>query len=258
MEEGNFYLINEPDIPTFFQYRKTNKSIYGSVLDLAFATGDLFDWTTRWSICDTDIQETGSYHEMIRFEIMHNGTLVVPSPLSHRYNWKKADWKLFTSLLQTSTTMHTQLWTTLMATQHRHESLDQAAETLRDLILEAVTSSVPRLHVHARSKAWWTQEITDKRKKMRGAKRQHKAAPSEENHFYYKRTRNEYFRSIKQSKTDKWNTYVEEAKGSKVYDPLKQLKPRRTQKTPAIRHNGVEATTFRDKAELLRSVMFFA
>src|SRR5690606_40495744 len=108
-------------------------------------------------------------------------------------------------------------------------------------IHESVTSSVPRLHVHARSKAWWTQEITDKRKKMRGAKRQHKAAPSEENHFYYKRTRNEYFRSIKQSKTDKWNTYVEEAKGSKVYDPLKQLKPRRTQKTPAIRHNGVEA-----------------
>src|SRR5690606_41893771 len=105
---------------------------------------------------------------------------------------------------------HAQLWTTLMATQHRHESLDQAAETLRDLILEAVTSSVPRLRVHARSKAWWTPEITDKRKKMRGAKRQLKAAPSEENHFYYKRTWNEYFRSIKQSKTDMWNTYVED------------------------------------------------
>ena len=51
MDEGNFYLINEPDIPTFFQYQKTTNNIYESVLDLAFATGDLFDWTTGWSIC---------------------------------------------------------------------------------------------------------------------------------------------------------------------------------------------------------------
>src|SRR5690606_30016451 len=100
----------------------------------------------------------------------------------------KADWKLFTSTLQTSTKAHAQLWTTLMATQHRHESLDRAAETLRDLILEAVTLSVSRLRVHAQSKAWWTPEITAKRKKMKGAKRQLKEAPSEGNHFYYKCT----------------------------------------------------------------------
>src|SRR5690606_3476163 len=103
---------------------------------------------------------------------------------------------------------------------------------------------------------WWTQDITAKQKKMKGAKRQLKTAPSEDNHSYYKRTRNDYFRTIKQSKTDMWNTYVEEAKGSKVHDPLKQLKPRRTQQTPAIRHNGIEATTFKDKADLLRRVMF--
>src|SRR5690606_16755896 len=113
---------------------------------------------------------------------------------------------------------HAQLWTTLMATQHRHDNLDQAAETLRDLILEAVTLSVPRLRVHARPKAWWTPEITAKQKKMRGAKPQLKTAPSKENHSNYKRTRNEYFHTIKQSKTDMWNAYVEEAKGSKVYD----------------------------------------
>jgi hypothetical protein len=41
-----------------------------------------------------------------------------------------------------------------------------------------------------------------------------------------------------------------------VYDPLKQLKPRRIQQTPTIKHNGIEATTFGEKAELLRSVMF--
>jgi hypothetical protein len=72
----------------------------------------------------------------------------------------------------------------------------------------------------------------------------------------YKRTRNDYFRSIKQSKTDMWNTYVEEAKGSTVYDLLKQLKPCQIQQTPTIWHNEIETTTFRNKAELLEKVMF--
>src|SRR5690606_5829804 len=91
MEEGNFALINDPDTPTFFQYRKTTNTIYESVLDLAFATGDLFEWIINWSICEKDTEETGSYHEMIRFEVMHNGTPLVPSPTTQRYNWKKAD-----------------------------------------------------------------------------------------------------------------------------------------------------------------------
>ena len=181
---------------------------------------------------------------------------MVPNPLSHRYNWKLADWKLFTDTLQQMATIHRHLWESFMATSHQNSNLDVAAELLRDCILEAVKASVPKLRIHARSKAWWTPEITAKRRKMKGAKRQLKLEPSEDNHLYYKRTRNEYFRSIKQSKTNMWNTYVEDATGSKVYDPLKQLKPRRTQQTPTIKHNGIEATTFREKAELLRSVIF--
>ena len=38
--------------------------------------------------------------------------------------------------------------------------------------------------------------------------------------------------------------------------PTQATKPRRTQQTPTIRHNGIEATTFKDKADLLRRVMF--
>ena len=83
-----------------------------------------------------------------------------------------------------------------------------------------------------------------------------KSTPTEENHLQYKRKRNDYFRSIKQSKTNMWNTYMEELKGSKVYDGLKQLKPRRTQQTPTIKHEGITASTFAEKADLLRTVMF--
>ena len=86
MEEGNFYLINEPDTSTFFQYRKQTNTIYESVLDLAFATSNMFQTTTNWSICEKETEDTGSYHEMIRFEIMHDGTPTVTSPLTQRYN----------------------------------------------------------------------------------------------------------------------------------------------------------------------------
>jgi len=43
MNAGNFYLVNEPEAPTFFQYRQATSTLYESVLDLAFSTGDLFE-----------------------------------------------------------------------------------------------------------------------------------------------------------------------------------------------------------------------
>ncbi|RPA80381.1 DNase I-like protein [Ascobolus immersus RN42] len=91
MEEGNFYLVNEPDAPTYFQFRLAEDTLYESVLDLAFATGDLYDWISNWAICAGDTEATGSDHKMCRFEILHDGTATVPSPTAPRYNWKKAD-----------------------------------------------------------------------------------------------------------------------------------------------------------------------
>ncbi|RPA71125.1 hypothetical protein BJ508DRAFT_218406 [Ascobolus immersus RN42] len=210
MEEGNFYLVNEPDATTYFQFRPAEDKLYESVLDLAFATGDLYDWISNWAICAGDTEATGSDHEMCRFEILHDGTATVPSPTAPRYNWKKADWKVFHSTLQQSVANHKMAWTLLMATQHRHSSLDQAAELLRDLIVAAVKASVPRLRLHPRSKAWWTQELTNKRKAMKTSQRVMKLLPSEDSHARCKQRRNDYFRSIKKSKTDMWNQYVED------------------------------------------------
>src|SRR5690606_34563895 len=56
MEAGNFYLVNEPEAPTFFQYCQATSTFYESVLDLAFATGDLFEWISNWAVCDRDTE----------------------------------------------------------------------------------------------------------------------------------------------------------------------------------------------------------
>ncbi|RPA70842.1 hypothetical protein BJ508DRAFT_218859, partial [Ascobolus immersus RN42] len=121
-----------------------------------------------------------------------------------------------------------------MATQHRHSSLDQAVELLRDLIVAAVESSVPRLRLHPRSKAWWTQELTNKRKAMKTSQRIMKFLPSEDSHARYKQRRNDYFRSIKKSNTDMWNQYVEELDGPEVNKLMRRLRIRKTQQTPTI------------------------
>ena len=47
IEESNYYFTNEPDIPTFFQYRKNTNQLYESIIDLAFCSDDMFDKTTN-------------------------------------------------------------------------------------------------------------------------------------------------------------------------------------------------------------------
>ena len=91
---------------------------------------------------------------------------------------------------------------------------------------------------------------------MKAAKRQLKMDPTEESHSNFKRQRNSYFRAIKQSKTNMWNTYVEELTGPDIFKGLQELKPRKTQQTPIINHNGITTSTFIEKANLFRTVMF--
>src|SRR5690606_22232057 len=256
IEGGNFYLVNEPEAPTFFQYRQATSTLYESVLDLAFATGDLFEWISNWAVCDRDTEATGSDHHMLRFEILHDGTATVPSPTAPRYNWKAADWELFDRTLKAQANQHNRRWQLLLATQHRSTSLDSAAELLRDIMVSSVEASVPRVRIHARSKAWWTIELTAKRKAMKVSQRQLKQSPSPERFAEYKSRRNEYYRSIRKSKTEMWNKYVEDLEGSEIYKVLKRARTRHTQQTPTIIHNGYTATSFQDKAQLFRSAMF--
>ena len=80
-------LINEFDIPTCT--RSAN-----SVIDLAFATQNLYQLISDWYIDESNA--SGSDHEIIKFYIRTKKTELVDNPLcSDYFNFKKADWKLF-------------------------------------------------------------------------------------------------------------------------------------------------------------------
>jgi len=91
---------------------------------------------------------------------------------------------------------------------------------------------------------------------MKVSQRQLKQSLSPESFAEYKSRRNIYFHSIRKSKTEMWNKYVEDLEGSEIYKVLKRVHTSRTQQTPTIVYKGRTVTSFKDKAQLFRTAMF--
>ena len=69
-------------------------------------------------------------------------------------------------------------------------------------------------------------------------------------------TRNMYHRTIKDTKRQHWDTFLNEARGKEIFTALKYTKPRKTEPTPDITYDSETATTFQEKANLFRQSMF--
>jgi len=93
-------------------------------------------------VCDRDTEVTGFDHYMLRFEILHNGTVIVLSLTVLCYNCKAADWELFAKTLKKQATQYNRRWQPLLATQYWPISLHSAAELLKDIIVSSVKASV--------------------------------------------------------------------------------------------------------------------
>ena len=138
IERFNLGLVNEPDIPTHFP-RNGNKP---SVIDLAFASYSLLENILNWSVEESESElaeasSTGSDHTVIRFEIVPTTTTaaIVPDPRGQMFNWKGADWELFSKNLAELAATRQRDFRMLFAHAHVHSNLDEAAELLRDTIL---------------------------------------------------------------------------------------------------------------------------
>src|SRR5690606_36798242 len=258
MEELNLGLINEPDVPTHYP-RNGNTP---SVIDLAFATYPLLDLVSDWTVEERDSEEseaatTGSDHTVIRFEITSTQTESVPDPRSQRYKWKAANWDKFREKMLENVMEGNHEFHTLCNNFATNEDLDKAAQLLTKVIKGAVEVSVPELRLCSRSKVWWTDEIKMARKRLRHLERRWKAKrTSWKRRKKYKKARNAYFRLIRKSKKDAWDRFLAEAEGKEVFTAFNYTKPRRTQRTPSLQSGEKEVTTFEEKCELFREVMF--
>lgn len=249
MERERFQLVNEPDEPTY-NFRTGRGQ---SVIDLTFASKDISDNVINWAI-DLD-QATGSDHELIRYDVLSEITDSVPDPRSGRYNWKKTDWDKFNKALQASEQSLLQLWTE-NEDDGSFAGLEAMASDLRDVILEAVKASTPLIRICPRSKVWWTEEVQEMQTSMATKLRRWKQNINPTTFSEFKAARNQYFRKIRKAKESSWISFLNDAKGADIFKVLRYVKPRKVQRTPALNHQDRSATTFAEKARLMREVLF--
>ena len=112
MERNSFDLVNKED--TLMHFPTNGNQL--SVLDLTFAGPLSYDNLRNWAV-DGDASTT-SDHVVIRFEIQALTHTMVPDPRSNRFNWKKADWELFQSILVEETAKLIDIWNLAIAYSH--------------------------------------------------------------------------------------------------------------------------------------------
>jgi hypothetical protein len=91
---------------------------------------------------------------------------------------------------------------------------------------------------------------------MLRSKRVWKRNKTIENWQAFKVQRNLYFKVIRKAKESSWLTYLTEAQGQDAYKALQYLKPRRIQQTPCLSYEDNIATSFTEKTQLFRKVLF--
>src|SRR6266705_2893381 len=246
----NLQLLNEEDIPTY-NYRNGTGT---SVLDLTFATPTSTESITSWAVDDE--ATTGSDHEVIRFE--HTiATLedTVPHPACQQFNFRKADWNHFSTSLSNLAQDAVQHMKQHLE-QTTDSGLEEAATILRDTLLQAANESIPLLRPSPRSKSWWNDDLTSKRRLMHQHKRRWKTTRGDQEWSLFQQTRNSYFYAIREAKRTDWQTFLSSAKGKDVFTAYKYTKPRRVERTPILHFQGREVIDFRTKCDTFRQAMF--
>ena len=246
---NNCDIVNQPDISTYNHRQGSGTSI----LDLTLATQDIFDRVVDWAVDDN--AHTGSDHEVVRFTLVLDTDNLIPSPMSNKYNWQKADWDSFNTTLksqmaESSTSFYSHL------TCGTTDSLDQAAVILRDCILNSLNLHVPLSKPCTRSKRWWNEELTILRQEMARKYRKWKCRKENTDHTDYKRCRNRYFRAIRDSKADCWQSFLNSARGQDIFTAVKYTRPTQSLKTPTLSLGEQHATDFDSKCNMFTHSMF--
>ena len=93
------------------------------------------------------------------------------------------------------------------------------------------------------------QEIAKKYRKW-------KSSRLDPDHTDYKRSRNRYFRAIKDSKANCWQTFLNSAKGQDIFTAVKYNRPTQSMKTPTLSFGEQCTTDFDSKCNMFTQSIF--
>jgi ribonuclease HI/endonuclease/exonuclease/phosphatase (EEP) superfamily protein YafD len=223
-----------------------------SLIDLAFYSPFKQLTWTNFRFLDA----TGSDHKPIAFEASPRGP---NRPLAARpatYNYKKADWKVFSKHLAKKEQ------DLLIAIERAitRDNLEGIASLLTRTLTEASNAAIPKKRPYEGSKPWWTDELTSLRKALGLAQRAHRLLRDEESHETFLEARNSFKYAIRAAKKKHWESFLAEAVGKDVFTAFSYTKARANPTLPSLSYKkgGVEAkaNTFTEKCEAFLTTLF--
>ena len=241
-------MIKTPELCTYYAHSGSSSSVF----DLTFANSKIENAITNWSIDENAV--TGSDHEVIRFELIASFKNLTShaTALSKKYNCNKADWNKFAKYLDENSTIYESQVQSLL----NNYQFDESAIYLQNVIKNAAEMFIPKTKICAKSKNWWSQDLTELRKTMCRHCREWKNYPSDFSHRTFKHSRIEYFHAIRKAKQQTWLTFLENAANKDVFTAYKYTKPRIFEKIPPILHENKLNVQFDDKCDAFVSAMY--
>lgn len=270
IENEDLFLHNDVEDRTF--YRSNMEAM--STIDLTLSTSHFTNSVHDWQVLEGETSD----HKAIQFTLRKTNNLEeLPPHESSRFDVKKADWDKFQQKLKTgfdnSPILNSEEFKSLASQPEATRRIlneDQTIQTILDLAAEEFTKvittaaqlAIPLVSTTARSKAWWTPELLTKKKVSREAFRDLKdhlaqggRDPEVQNNA--KQIKNDYLESIKQAKTDHWNTFLEREDVQSIFKAMSYTKDRRNERIPQIEDLQEELQdSFEGKCEAFKTTFY--
>ena len=208
MFEKELVLASPPNI-------RTHKA--GNVLDLVLASPEVAVKLEFLDVADETGRDYMSEHYVQRWQL----ELVTEEEILDykRYKYDKLDWEAFVAQL---TEEALKLRERRVGTPHQ---IDKLVMELEELISRCVPSNSPLLRITAYSKRWWDEYLRQAHEEARRKRRTARVDPTEEHKEAARKATNDFHRLVKQKKSEHWNRFLEELKGSEIWKAHKYCKP---------------------------------
>jgi hypothetical protein len=227
-----------------------------SIIDLTLTTPDLL--IEEWAL-EQDKEVTNSDHALITWELA-----VGPGARNEQRATSKAvtGWKIEEMGEEEHAAAKAE-WQTrasgrpLINPYATLAEIEAEAVWLSQTLCDVLTLHAKPKRVCARSRRWWTAEISEKRRILGSLKRMRRNNRASVTAQEIKEARRELRRIIRKAKRDCWQAFLQDAQGEQVWQALRYTNPRTDAATGALRdEDGNTATTIEAKEELIVAAAF--
>jgi len=234
--ENSLILLNDPeDSPTFFSRRWLSTT----TPDLAFATEDLSQRTDR----EVRTQLAGSDHKpvLLTINLQYRPAYQKTFP---RWNYKKADWELFSQLSDEYTRQ-------VKADDY---NINRAARTFTSALLKAASETIPR-GARKNYRPYWSEELQELEDEVTRAREKVEANPTIDNNITFKASSAKYKRTFIEAARTSWRETTEKLNfdrdGHKLWKLAKTMNSEESKSAPLMLEKDQELLTGRAAANCL-------